>query len=97
MGHRGLKGCLLLVQLQLYFVEVLMCTFVQGPEGTSPSTMVYGLLSCQQVNMFFMLYFFGYFMRQDLVYTSFGFHDGHPTVIGLFLVSQFIFSPYYQV
>lgn len=58
---------------------------------------VYGMLPYQQVNMFIMLYTFGYFMRQDLVYTSFGFHDGHPTMIGLFLVFQFIFSPYYQV
>ena len=47
--------------------------------------------------MFLMLFTFGYFMGQDLVFTSFGFHDGHPTMIGLFLVFQFIFSPYYQV
>ena len=60
-------------------------------------SLVYDVLSCQQVNMFLMLYFFGYFMRQDLVYTSFGFYDGHPTMIGLFLVFQFIFSPYSQV
>ena len=91
MGHQ------LTMVKRMSFATLLMCTFVQGPEDTSPNTMFYGLLSCQQVNMFFMLYFFGYFMRQDLVYTSFGFHDGHPTMIGLFLVFQFIFSPYYQV
>ncbi len=49
-----------------------------------------------QVNLFVTLFVFGYFLNQPDVYTSFGF-SAMPTIIGLFIVFELIFTPYNMV
>jgi len=41
-----------------------------------------------------MLFLFGYFMNQQDMYASFGFHDSTPIIIGLILFLQLVFIPY---
>ena len=50
-----------------------------------------------QVNFFLIFFMFGYFVHQQDVYTSFGFPSSRPTIIGLILVFQLIFIPYFEV
>ena len=37
---------------------------------------------------------FGYFLNQQDMYTSFGFPDSRPILIGIIIVFQLIFLPY---
>lgn len=40
---------------------------------------------------------FGYLMHNKVLFASFGFPDSQPTMIGLVIIFQFIFSPYNEV
>lgn len=40
---------------------------------------------------------FGYLMHNKTLFASFGFPDSQPTMIGLMIIFQFIFSPYNEV
>jgi hypothetical protein len=40
---------------------------------------------------------FGFLVHWKVLYTSFGFATSQPTLIGLLIVFQFIFSPYNEV
>ena len=40
---------------------------------------------------------FGYLMHYKVLFTSFGFPNSQPTMIGLVIIFQFIFSPYNEV
>ena len=40
---------------------------------------------------------FGYLMHNNVLFASFGFPDSQPTMIGLVIIFQFIFSPYNEV
>ena len=50
-----------------------------------------------QVNTFFSFMIFGYLMHNKVLFASFGFPDSQPTMIGLVIIFQFIFSPYNEV
>lgn len=50
-----------------------------------------------EINLFLTLFVFGYFINQQDVFTSFGFPDSRPTIIGFILVFQLIFLPYHEV
>lgn len=52
---------------------------------------------CPQVNTFFSFMIFGFLMHNKVLFTSFGFPDSQPTMIGLMIIFQFIFSPYNEV
>ena len=53
--------------------------------------------TCPQVNTFFSFMIFGYLMHNKVLFASFGFPDSQPTMIGLVIIFQFIFSPYNEV
>lgn len=59
--------------------------------------LLYHLFLLWQANLLVSLAMFGFFMEQDDVYTSFGFLDARPTVIGVLLIFQLIFIPYNEV
>jgi len=40
---------------------------------------------------------FGHLMHNKVLFASFGFPDSQPTMIGLVIIFQFIFSPYNEV
>lgn len=40
---------------------------------------------------------FGYLMHNKTLFASFGFPDSQPTMIGLMIIFQFIFSPYNEL
>ncbi|KAJ7389941.1 CAAX prenyl protease 1 [Desmophyllum pertusum] len=40
---------------------------------------------------------FGYLMHNKVLFASFGFPDSQPTMIGLVIIFQFIFSPYNEL
>ncbi|XP_065057728.1 CAAX prenyl protease 1 homolog [Rhopilema esculentum] len=50
-----------------------------------------------QVNLFLDFFLFGLLMDMDILYTSFGFPDSKPVLIGLLIIFQFIFSPYHEL
>ena len=50
-----------------------------------------------QLNLLLSLSMFGFFLEQHDVYSSFGFYDTQPTIIGIILVFQLIFIPYNEV
>jgi len=50
-----------------------------------------------QVNIFLDFFLFGLLMDLDILYLSFGFTDSKPTLIGLIIIFQFIFSPYHEL
>ena len=50
-----------------------------------------------QINLLLSLTVFAFFMEQDDVYTSFGFHDSQPIIVGVLLIFQLIFMPYNEV
>eukprot|EP00794_Sanderia_malayensis_P000486 gene486-1131_t len=50
-----------------------------------------------QINIFLDFFLFGLLMDKDVLYTSFGFFDSKPTLIGLLIIFQFIFSPYHEL
>ncbi|CAI8045276.1 CAAX prenyl protease 1 homolog [Geodia barretti] len=52
------------------------------------------LLAVSQLNLLLSLSMFAFFIEQQDVYSSFGFHDSRPTIIGIILVFQLIFMPY---
>jgi len=54
-------------------------------------------LCISQVNLFLSFFVFGLLMHQSVLYESFGFHDSQPTLIGLLIIFQFIFSPYNEL
>lgn len=49
------------------------------------------------MNTFFSFMIFGYLMHNKVLFASFGFPDSQPTMIGLVIIFQFIFSPYNEV
>lgn len=54
-------------------------------------------LGISQVNIFFSFMMFGYLMHNKTLFASFGFPDSQPTMIGLMIIFQFIFSPYNEL
>lgn len=50
-----------------------------------------------QVNIFVDFFLFGLLVHQQILYTSFGFTDSQPILIGLLIIFQFIFSPYHEL
>ncbi|KAL9969581.1 hypothetical protein ACROYT_G021811 [Oculina patagonica] len=54
-------------------------------------------LGISQVNTFFSFMMFGYLMHNKVLFASFGFPDSQPTMIGLVIILQFIFSPYNEL
>ncbi|XP_078094274.1 CAAX prenyl protease 1 homolog [Mustelus asterias] len=50
-----------------------------------------------QVNSFFCFFLFAVLMDRKELFTAFGFSDIQPTLIGLMIIFQFIFSPYNEV
>ena len=57
---------------------------------------IFACLCCVQVNSFLCFMVFGILMHQSELYSAFGFHT-QPTLIGLLIIFQFIFSPYNEV
>lgn len=54
-------------------------------------------LIISQVNLFMSFFVFGLLMNMKILYESFGFYDQQPTIIGLLIIFQFIFSPYNEL
>jgi len=54
-------------------------------------------LFISQVNLLFSFFVFGLLVNNKILYESFGFVDAQPTLIGLVIVFQFIFSPYNEL
>jgi len=54
-------------------------------------------LCISQVNLLFSFFVFGLLMHNDVLYESFGFYGERPTLIGLLIIFQFIFSPYNEL
>lgn len=54
-------------------------------------------LFISQVNLLLSFFVFGLLVNNKMLYDSFGFQDEQPTLIGLVIVFQFIFSPYNEL
>jgi len=54
-------------------------------------------LFISQVNLLFSFFVFGLLVNNKVLYESFGFENEQPTLIGLVIVFQFIFSPYNEL
>ncbi|XP_020618221.1 CAAX prenyl protease 1 homolog [Orbicella faveolata] len=54
-------------------------------------------LGISQVNTFLSFMIFGHLMHNKVLFASFGFPDSQPTMIGLVIIFQFIFSPYNEL
>jgi len=54
-------------------------------------------LFISQINLLLSFFVFGLLVNNKVLYDSFGFHDQQPTLIGLVIVFQFIFSPYNEL
>ncbi|XP_050429390.1 CAAX prenyl protease 1 homolog [Adelges cooleyi] len=51
-----------------------------------------------QVNLFIMLFVFGWLYDNSMLYRAFGFYETtHPVIIGLAIIFQYVFSPYNTV
>ncbi|XP_017527695.1 CAAX prenyl protease 1 homolog isoform X3 [Manis javanica] len=50
-----------------------------------------------QVNSFLCFFLFAALIGRKELFAAFGFYDSHPTLIGLLIIFQFIFSPYNEV
>ncbi|XP_050531863.1 CAAX prenyl protease 1 homolog [Daktulosphaira vitifoliae] len=51
-----------------------------------------------QVNLFVMLFVFGWLYDHSMLYRAFGFYETtHPVIIGLAIIFQYVFSPYNTV
>ncbi|XP_067862856.1 CAAX prenyl protease 1 homolog [Heptranchias perlo] len=50
-----------------------------------------------QMNSFFCFFLFAVLMDRKELFSAFGFYDTQPTLIGLMIIFQFIFSPYNEV
>lgn len=37
---------------------------------------------------------FSFLFRYDIIYRAFGFYDSQPVIIGLYIIFQFVFTPY---
>lgn len=74
-------------KVRLYTVIYKICNYI------SPLT----YFTCPQVNTFFSFMIFGFLMHNKVLFASFGFPDSQPTMIGLMIIFQFIFSPYNEV
>ncbi|CAH1715871.1 CAAX prenyl protease 1 homolog [Aphis gossypii] len=55
-------------------------------------------LIISQVNLFIMLFVFGWLYDNSMLYRAFGFYEStHPVIIGLAIIFQYVFSPYNTV
>jgi len=52
---------------------------------------------CLQANILVCFAGFAYLLKYSQLYTSFGFYDGQPILIGLLIIFSYIFAPYNQV
>lgn len=50
-----------------------------------------------QANLFLCFMVFALLYRNQILYDSFGFHNSQPVFIGIFIIFQYIFSPYNEV
>uniref|UniRef100_H3ACS3 CAAX prenyl protease n=1 Tax=Latimeria chalumnae TaxID=7897 RepID=H3ACS3_LATCH len=55
------------------------------------------IIISQQMNSFLCFFLFAVLIGRKELFSAFGFHDSHPTLIGLMIIFQFIFSPYNEV
>lgn len=53
-------------------------------------------LVLSQVNLFLCFMVFALLMKEQILYSAFGFHS-QPTLVGLIIIFQFIFAPYNEV
>lgn len=67
------------------FISMLMCVLIQ--------------LTCAslQMNSFLCFSLFAVLIGRKELFVAFGFNDAQPTLIGLMIIFQFIFSPYNEV
>ncbi|XP_038059129.1 CAAX prenyl protease 1 homolog [Patiria miniata] len=54
-------------------------------------------LVISQVNLFLCLFLFALLIERKELFEAFGFYDVQPTLIGLVIIFQFVFSPYNEV
>ena len=54
-------------------------------------------ISFLQMNSFLCFFLFAVLIGRRELFLAFGFHDSQPTLIGLMIIFQFIFSPYNEV
>jgi STE24 endopeptidase len=54
-------------------------------------------LIVMQLHILLSLYVFSFFFKQQDIYTSFGFQDSQPMIIGLIIVFQLLFTPFHTV
>jgi len=54
-------------------------------------------LAISQVNLLLSFFVFGLLMNNSMLYESFGFYNEMPTLIGLMIIFQFVFSPYNEL
>ncbi|XP_030850470.1 CAAX prenyl protease 1 homolog [Strongylocentrotus purpuratus] len=54
-------------------------------------------LIISQVNILLCLFLFALLIERTEFFNAFGFYDAYPTLIGLLIIFQFIFSPYNEV
>ncbi|XP_033635825.1 CAAX prenyl protease 1 homolog [Asterias rubens] len=54
-------------------------------------------LVISQVNLFLCLFLFGLLIEKKELFEAFGFYASQPTLIGLVIIFQFVFSPYNEV
>ncbi|XP_041463404.1 CAAX prenyl protease 1 homolog [Lytechinus variegatus] len=54
-------------------------------------------LIISQVNIFLCLFLFALLIERTEFFNAFGFYDSYPTLIGLLIIFQFVFSPYNEV
>lgn len=50
-----------------------------------------------QMNSFLCFFLFAFLIGRKELFMAFGFHDSQPTLIGLMIIFQFIFSPYNEL
>lgn len=51
-----------------------------------------------QINLFIMLFVFGWLYDNSMLYRAFGFYESvHPVILGLAIIFQYVFSPYNTV
>lgn len=59
--------------------------------------LIKNVFSFLQMNSFLCFFLFAVLIGQKELFAAFGFYDTQPTLIGLMIIFQFIFSPYNEV
>ena len=80
-------------QILVYLDPLIIKLFLKPPL----IYLVFVMVSLLQINTLACFMAFGFLVHWKVLYTSFGFTESQPTLIGLLIVFQFIFSPYNEV